>query len=128
MSPSKHGACPSSPTMELRLMRTGDNGASTFWCAMKRSAFSMVELLIVMLIVATLMALIVPAVWRLRQAADRTQNTRNLKILTLGMHGLNDVHKRLPPATGDFGDPRFNATFHVHLMPFIEQDNPYKAI
>jgi type II secretory pathway pseudopilin PulG len=95
---------------------------------MKRSAFSVVELLIVILIVATLMALILPAVWKVRQASDRTQNTCNLLILTGGMHSLNDVHKRLPPATGEFGDPAFNATFHIHLMPFIEQDNLYKAI
>jgi len=95
---------------------------------MKRSAFTMLELLIVMLIVATLMALIVPAVLKVREAQGRTRTVSFLKQLTLPLHGCNDVHGRLPPATGDFGNPAVNATLLIHLMPFFEQDNLYKMI
>jgi prepilin-type N-terminal cleavage/methylation domain-containing protein len=95
---------------------------------MKRSAFTMIELLIVMLIVATLIGLIVPAVMKVREAGARTRTVSFLKQLTLGLHSCNDVHKGLPPATGEFGDPAVTGTFHIHVLPFIEADNLHKMI
>jgi prepilin-type N-terminal cleavage/methylation domain-containing protein len=95
---------------------------------MKRSAFTMLELLIVMLIVAALLALIVPAVLKVREAQARTQTISFLKQLTLAFHSCNDVRKGLPPATGDFGRPAVTGTVHIHLLPFIEQQSLYEMI
>jgi hypothetical protein len=95
---------------------------------MKRSAFTVVELLIVMLIVAALFALIVPAVLKVREAHARTMTVSFLKQITLGLHSCNDVHKGLPPATGEFGKPPVTGTFHIHVLPFIEGDNLHDAI
>jgi len=95
---------------------------------MKRNAFTMFELLIVMLIVAVLIALIVPAVLKVREAQAQNQTVHNLKELTLACHRCNDLYRKLPPATGDFGDPAVTGTVHIHLLPFLEQDQLYREI
>jgi prepilin-type N-terminal cleavage/methylation domain-containing protein len=94
----------------------------------KRRGFTLVELLVVIAIIAILIALLVPAVQKVREAAARTQTNNNLKQLSLATHSCNDTYRVLPPATGLFGQPGFAATVHYHLLPFIEQDNLYKAI
>ncbi|HMF16094.1 MAG TPA: DUF1559 domain-containing protein [Gemmataceae bacterium] len=98
---------------------------------MKRRGFTLIELLVVIAIIAILIALLVPAVQKVREAAARTQTNNNLKQLALSTHSCNDVFKKLPPAVGNFGQANGNAvaqfTVHIHLMPYIEQDNLYKA-
>jgi prepilin-type N-terminal cleavage/methylation domain-containing protein len=95
---------------------------------MKRHGFTLIELLVVIAIIAILIALLLPAVQRVRDAAARTQTVSNLKQLTLATHNCNDTFKRLPPATGAFGQAQFQATVHFHLLPFVEQNNLYTAI
>jgi prepilin-type N-terminal cleavage/methylation domain-containing protein len=98
---------------------------------MKRRGFTLIELLVVIAIIAILIALLVPAVQKVREAAARTQTNNNLKQLLLSTHSCNDVFKKLPPAVGNFGQANGNAilqfTVHIHLMPYIEQDNLYKT-
>jgi len=79
----------------------------------------MLELVIVMLIVATLMALIVPTVLKVREMQARTQTEHNLKELTLACWSCNDLHRKLPPATGEFGTPAVTGT-----VPTMEDCNP----
>src|SRR5438093_1181852 len=103
-----------------------------------RLAFTLIELLVVIAIIAILIALLVPAVQKVREAAARTQTHNNLKQITLAAHSCNDVYRKMPPATGWFGqDPAPNMcnvqgmvfmTVHIYLMPFYEQDNLYKSI
>jgi prepilin-type N-terminal cleavage/methylation domain-containing protein len=93
---------------------------------MKRSGFTLIELLVVIAIIAILIALLVPAVQKVRDAAARIEVHNNLKQVTLAAHSCNDAHRRLPPATGPFG--LINSTVHVHLLPFIEQENLYHSI
>jgi len=93
---------------------------------MKRAGFTLIELLVVIAIIAILISLLVPAVQRVRDAAARVEVHNNLKQLTLAAHSCNDANRRLPPATGPFG--LANSTLHVHLLPFIEQDNLYQSI
>src|SRR5579872_4433159 len=96
---------------------------------MKRDGFTIRELLIVITVVAVLLALLFPALLKLRDQEARTQTIDRLKQLTVAMYGCNDVHKKLPPASGPFGAPKaVNATVHVHILPFVEQDELYRAI
>ena len=93
----------------------------------KRAGFSLLGLIVVIGIIALLIAILVPVVQKVREAAARTQTNNNLKQLSLGLHSCNDVFKRLPPAFDKFGQIQtYTVSVHVHLMPYIEQDNLYK--
>src|SRR5438128_1258611 len=93
---------------------------------MARRGFTLIELLFVVAIIATLIGLLVPAVQKVREAAARTQTHNHLMQLALALHAVNDATGQLPPPTGKFGQA--NATLHVHLLPYIEQDNLYREI
>jgi prepilin-type N-terminal cleavage/methylation domain-containing protein len=91
----------------------------------KRLGFTLIELLVVIAIIAILIALLVPAVQKVREAAARTQINNNLKQCSLGIHSYHDVYKHFPPAAG-YADQFKNITtgvptVHLYLLPYIEQ-------
>ncbi len=81
----------------------------------RNAAFTLIELLVVIAIIAILIAILVPAVQRVRSAAARTQCGNNLKQMALGLHSFHDANYRLPPGMDAA------CSFNVHLLPFIDQ-------
>jgi len=84
----------------------------------KRSGFTLIELLVVIAIIAILIGLLVPAVQKVREAADRTRTLNNLSQIAKAAHVCNDALKKLPPGFGTFGGR--TATLGYHLLPYVE--------
>jgi prepilin-type N-terminal cleavage/methylation domain-containing protein/prepilin-type processing-associated H-X9-DG protein len=105
-----------------------------------RKAFSLIELLVVIAIVGVLIALLLPAMQKAREAANRTQCANNLKQMGTALHNFNDQYKHFPSGgEGTIGGELPNYTiknltyFDLHsvftmLLPFMEHEDVYQQI
>jgi prepilin-type N-terminal cleavage/methylation domain-containing protein len=87
----------------------------------RRVGFTLIELLVVIAIIAVLIALLVPAVQKVREAAARTTCTNNLKQFSLACHNYNDTYKKLPALNNQIGTGSTRGSIFVALFPFVEQ-------
>lgn len=105
----------------------------------KRRAFTLIELLVVIAIIAMLMALLLPAVQKVREAANKMICASNLRQLGIAAHDYHNDYLKLPPgyfgpvrANGGNTDYAINRGPHlgclVALLPYLEQDNLFKQL
>ncbi len=92
-----------------------------------RHAFTLIELLVVIAIIAVLIALLVPAVQKVRESASRIQCTNNLKQIALGIHN-HESAKRYFPGLADGAPAGWGSNNHAYafgplanILPYIEQ-------
>src|SRR5262245_2314753 len=110
----------------------------------RKRGFTLIELLVVIAIIALLVALLLPAVQKVREAANRTQCGNNLHQIGLACHLYVDTNHCLPPSRTMYGlddelaeffdgldaepdgDETMGPTWAVYLLPYLEQDALYQ--
>src|SRR5262245_49393077 len=125
------------------------SGRSVMSLRRVRTGFTLIELLVVIAIIAVLVGMLVPAVQKIREAANRMSCQNNLKQIGLALHHYHNDHRAFPRG-GNYNpvdaltNPKYSGTDPVtHLpwgsphyrgsrgswvyliLPYLEQDNLY---
>lgn len=94
----------------------------------RRVGFTLIELLVVIAIIGVLIGLLLPAIQKVRDAANRTTCQNNMKQLGLALLGYHDAQGGFPPGeqTANANLKRTAHSWEVFIFPYIELDNVFK--
>ena len=91
--------------------------------------FTLIELLVVIAIIGLLMALLLPAIQRVREAANRMRCSNNLKQIGIALHNYHNDYNSFPPGGVTEGcccSTRSGITWTIAILPYMEQDALYR--
>jgi prepilin-type processing-associated H-X9-DG protein len=87
------------------------------------ASFTLVELMVILAIIGVLMGMVLAALQRVRDAANRARCCNNLRQIGLGIHHYHDAHRAFPPGVSyrKGADPHPFMSWSTRLLPFVEQ-------
>jgi prepilin-type processing-associated H-X9-DG protein len=96
-----------------------------------RSAFGLIELMVVVGVIGVLVGLILPAVQQARESSARARCLNNLKQIGTALHNFHTTHGRLPPLPAnprtDSGNPNVVLGWMALILPEMEEEGLYRA-
>jgi prepilin-type N-terminal cleavage/methylation domain-containing protein/prepilin-type processing-associated H-X9-DG protein len=90
-----------------------------------RAGFTLIELLVVVAIIGVLVGLLLPAVQKVREAANRAKCINNMKQLALAVHNYSTIYRDKLP-NYDFYNGQVRGPLWFWLLPYVEQEPLYK--